>query len=144
MMLRRTFLAGATVAAIPVLAMAEEQDILSMTEEASVCEAHVITSLPFVRDATRAERRAGMPPRIFWDVKPSGDYTKDCGTGARYAQLALEYMASQNFIPLLGWVVLDMMRNGPEYSGIEVGFLSVFGRNATAAAKISTAARHIA
>lgn len=94
---------------------------------------HPVLSLPFVRDTSRAEQRAGLPPRLFWNVEPSGDYSADCETGAHYARLALDYMTKDSFSGLLGWAVFDMMRPGPAHSGIEVGFLSVFGRHAMVA-----------
>lgn len=87
-----------------------------------------LLELPFVRKTTRAEQRAGLPPRLFWSVKPSGEYGKDCDTGNRYARLALDYMAHYRAPELMQWAVFDMMRAGPEHSGIEVGFLSVFGQ----------------
>ena len=101
-----------------------------VVEEAPDGDEIAITSLPFVRDTTPAERCAGMLPRIFWDVQPCGDYDKDFRTGESYACQALEYTVSQNFAPLLGWVIFDMMRNGPDCGGIEAGFLSVFGHAA--------------
>lgn len=83
-----------------------------------------ITDLPFVRDTTPEEQAAGLPPRLFWCVQPTGDYGKDCITGGEYGQQALAYMAKRDFPLLLTWAVLDMMRAGPEHSGIEVGFMS--------------------
>lgn len=96
----------------------------------SSSEPHPILALPFVRDATRAERAAGMAPRIFWSVTPTGNYTDDCNTGCRYAHLALDYMVRNNAPCIMQWAVFDMMRAGPEHSGVEVGFLSVFGTRA--------------
>ena len=122
------------IRALPLVGLAAALPAMAQDED-PVQEDNPITSLPFVRDTTQAERRAGMPPRIFWDVKPSGDYTRDCETGKRYAGLALEYMVAERFEPLLGWAVFDMMRTGPDFSGIEVGFLMAFGRYAVTAQK---------
>lgn len=96
----------------------------------SAAEPDPLLSLPFVREATRAERHAGMAPRTFWSVQPSGDYEKDCGTGGLYGKLALDHMIQPNAAPLLKWAVIDMMRLGRDLTGIEVGFLTVFERQA--------------
>lgn len=95
--------------------------------------AHPILSLPFVRDVTTEERASGTPARCFWHVTPTGSYGSDCATGARYAALALDYMAAANAPQVLHWAVFDMMTLGRRHSGIEVGFLSTFGRIATRA-----------
>lgn len=94
---------------------------------------HPVLTLPFVREASEAERTNGSPPRRFWAVEPTGVYGADCGTGARYAQLALDYMVRERTPYILQWSVFDMMRLGREHSGIEVGFMSTFGRIATQA-----------
>lgn len=49
-----------------------------------VCPPNDPTVLPFVVDATKEERAAGANPRCFWVVVPSGIYSTDCATGARY------------------------------------------------------------
>lgn len=92
---------------------------------------HPVLSLPFVRDTTAQEQAAGAPPRSFWQVKPTGDYGSDCATGALYAELALDYMVAANAPQVLQWTVFDMMTIGRRHSGIEVGFMSAFGRIAT-------------
>lgn len=91
------------------------------------------TALPFVKDATEEERAAGAEPRSFWSVTPTDHYGTDCATGARYGALALEYMSSTRTPQILQWAVIDMMSMGRAHSGIEVGFLSAFGRAASAA-----------
>lgn len=90
-------------------------------------------ALPFVREATEAERANGFPPRRFWAVTPTGAYGADYSTGARYARLALDYMVTAGTPYLLQWAVFDMMRLGREHTGIEVGFMSAFGRIAAEA-----------
>lgn len=95
-----------------------------------------VLSLPFVRAATRAEMRAGSAGRIFWSVQPSGNWAEDCRTGRRYGQMAVEYMGRSGQHQILQWAVIDMIRAGRQHSGIEVGFLSVFGQRAAAVASI--------
>lgn len=87
--------------------------------------------LPFVNDANEDERLAGASPRCFWSVSPCGHYGHDCATGAEYAAYALDYMVVARSPHILQWSVFDMMAMDRGYSGIEVGFLSVFGRIAT-------------
>lgn len=76
-----------------------------------------ILNLPFIKNKKNQI--------VFWSVKPSGDYVKDCQTGREYAALALEHMQQADFRPLLTWCIMDMPRK-KECSGIEVGFLEVF------------------
>ena len=66
---------------------------------------------------------------VFWSVKPSGDYVKDCQKGREYALLALHHMQQTDFIPLLTWCIMDMPRK-KDCSGIEVGFLEFFAETA--------------
>lgn len=89
---------------------------------------HSPTVLPFVTDATMEERSAGVTPRSFWSVVPTGNYGADCDTGAAYAALALDYMAAARSPQILQWSVFDMISMGRVHSGIEVGFMSVFGK----------------
>jgi len=87
--------------------------------------------LPFVKDATDDERSDGANPRSFWNVAPTGHYGTDCDTGAAYAAVALDYMAITNTPQILHWAVFDMMARGRVHAGIEVGFMSTFGKIAT-------------
>lgn len=60
--------------------------------------------------------------RIWWKVKPTGDYTEDCWTGER---LALEYLNFVEKYPggsVLQSIVCDMPR---PLSGVEIGFLTM-------------------
>lgn len=91
------------------------------------------TALHFVKDATEDERAAGAAPRNFWSVTPTGHYGTDCATGARYGALALEYMSSTRTPQILQWAVIDIMSMGRRHSGVEIGFLSAFGRAASTA-----------
>ena len=92
---------------------------------------HPVLALPFVREAMEAERAAGAAPRCFWSVEPTGAYGADCGTGGKYARLALDYMVRERTPYLLQWIVFDMMRLGRPHTGIEVGFMSFFGHLAS-------------
>lgn len=92
---------------------------------------HCPTVLPFVRDTTAQEQAAGTAPRSFWHVMPTGNYSADCDTGVAYAALALEYMVAANSPQILQWSVFDMMKLGRNHSGLEVGFMSTFGKIAT-------------
>jgi hypothetical protein len=94
---------------------------------------HPVLALPFVRDNQKEERASGSAPRCFWSVAPTGNYRTDCTTGVGYAALAADYMTAARSPHLLAWVVSDMMALRREPSGIEVGFISVFGRLATEA-----------
>ncbi|MBS4011323.1 MAG: hypothetical protein KGZ72_11270 [Roseovarius sp.] len=134
---RRTVLGGlgfttvAVTGPMPVFSAALTDDAL-VTPGADHFD-HPILSLPFVRDATTEERASGAAPRCFWQVAPTGDYGADCALGARYAAAALDYMVAENTAQILQWAVFDMMTMHRPRSGIEVGFLSTFGRIATRA-----------
>lgn len=88
--------------------------------------ADAILTLPFVREATKEERKNGARARIFWDVQPTGDYRRDCDIGTSYAKQALAYIRAQDFPVLFNWAVFGMLDIGRERSGIEVGFLAFF------------------
>lgn len=94
---------------------------------------HPVLTLPFVRDASASERAAGAAPRSFWTVHSSGDFIADCGVGSGYAAAALDYMVAANAPEILSWAVFDMMRLPRARSGVEVGFLTAFGRAAVQA-----------
>ena len=70
---------------------------------------------------------------VFWSVRPSGDYAKDCRTGREYGAMALEHMVEADFSPLLTWCIMDMPRQ-KDCSGIEVGFLEFFAETAVSKA----------
>ncbi|MEZ0137343.1 MAG: hypothetical protein AB9Q17_02210 [Candidatus Reddybacter sp.] len=76
-----------------------------------------ITDLPFVKD------KPGPSGRLFWDVKPNGNYGDECLIGTSYALDALQYLIAGEFSPMLAWAVGDMPRR-EDRSGIEVGFLT--------------------
>ena len=76
-----------------------------------------ILNLPFIkRDKNHI---------VFWSIKPSGDYVKDCQKGRIYGAMALEHMVKADFRPLFTWCIMDMPRK-EDCSGIEIGFLEFF------------------
>lgn len=108
-----------------------------MTEKKGALDAlHPVLALPFVRDTTAEERASGCAPRLFWSVEPSGHYMKDCATGRHYARLALDYSARSGNSHVLTWAVFEMVSLGREVTGIEVGFLSVYEKAATASFRL--------
>jgi hypothetical protein len=69
-----------------------------------------IDDLPFV--GSRAGPRKGEFPRDFWcNVKSTGSCEKDQSLGSAYAYHALQAIKADNFAPLLGWIVLDMIEH---------------------------------
>jgi hypothetical protein len=66
--------------------------------------------------------------RCTWKVAPTGNYAADCETGHAFA---IEFMKScdgtRGWAALVGWIVFDMIKPGPETNGIIVGFMSVIG-----------------
>jgi hypothetical protein len=130
---RRTVLGGLTLAASTLALPIPEFEFANLSALDAGCLPHPVSALPFVRTATEDEKAAGAAPRDFWAVSPSGDYATDCGTGAHYASLAVDYMSATRSPHMLGWVVADMMALQRSHSGIEVGFASVFSRLATEA-----------
>lgn len=83
-----------------------------------------LDELPFVRSPTKAEKRAGVVGRIFWDVTPSGDYGEDCQTGRRFGRHALAYAVANDRNTAVHQPILAMIADGPDRSGIEIGFIS--------------------
>lgn len=128
---RRTFLGGLTFSAAAVTApmhMCAADFFDDTSSPLSVGDQHPVLSLPFVRDATADERAAGSEPRRFWCVHPTGNFGHDCAMGAQYARAALDYMVIANAPYLLQWSVFDMSEMQRPRSGVEIGFVSAFGR----------------
>lgn len=82
-----------------------------------------------------------------WDVKPSGDYGRDCETGNAYA---IEFL--RNCDSTVGWsgllsqIAADMIRAGPSgvfadghprINGVVVGFMGAIGRALAEAAPVT-------
>ena len=44
------------------------------------------------------------------NVRSSGDYQRDCEVGSKYAALAVQAIKADDFAPLLGWIVRDMIK----------------------------------
>lgn len=136
---RRTVIAGLSLSITP---LAQVLPTMTSAQPLVADVGYAVLALPFVRDRTAAELATGATPRCFWSVHPSGIYGADCETGAAYAALALNCMARSNLPQLLQWAVFDMMALNRRHSGVEVGFLSVFGqiaRQAHGASKGATA-----
>lgn len=88
----------------------------------------VPTNLPFLIDCNDGGGR------LWWHVEPSGDYGRDCDTGAGYAFAWLRHRQIERFSTLQR-IVAAMPRG--RLSGVEIGFLWVieyaaaFGPDAT-------------
>lgn len=90
-----------------------------------------ITDLPFVSDSKARMGPQNPKGRSFWDVRPTGDYGKDCATGGEYALAALRYAHDADCKQAISWAIQSM----PGYdnsSGIEVGFSSTIADYALA------------
>lgn len=98
-----------------------ETKIGKLTGDLAVKNRTEIPNLPFLKKSD--------DQIVFWNVRPSGDYVKDCRTGRVYGELVLEHMVEADFSPLLTWCIADMPRK-KDYSGIEVGFLEFFAEMA--------------
>jgi hypothetical protein len=118
------------------IAMADSNHTIVQSISESVIRADAtlaaIKQLPFVRDATRAERAAGMPGRKFWAVASTGDYAADRRAGQQFAREALAFMVAHDFPALLGWIVRDMCAEDDDrhLGAVECGFLSAIARQA--------------
>ena len=66
--------------------------------------------------------------RCTWEVAPTGNYTADCETGHAFA---IEFLktcdGTWGWAALVRWIVLDMIKAGPETNGIIVGSMGVIG-----------------
>ena len=128
---RRTFLGGLAFSAAAVTApmhMLTADFADDTCSRLSADNEHPVLSLPFVSDATADERAAGSEPRRFWCVHPTGNFGHDCAMGVQYARAALDYMVIANAPYLLQWSVFDMSLMRRSRSGVEIGFVSAFGR----------------
>ena len=94
-----------------------ESKITKLSEYHEAKKRTKIKDLPFIK--------MNKDQIVFWSVKPSGDYVKDCKMGRDFGALALEHMGRADIAPLLTWCILDMPRK-IDCSGIEVGFLEFF------------------
>lgn len=80
----------------------------------------------------KTRKRRPDLPKIWWDVKPTGDYIRDCKTGYR---LAFEFMAYQAVSPYGAPVLQIIAKAMPrDLTGIEIGFFSMIGLAAAAGA----------
>jgi hypothetical protein len=83
----------------------------------ALCE---IQDLPFVGKRIGPDKN--QISGDFWHkVVSTGDWAKDQDLGSQYAYLALRSIKFNDFAPLLGWIVIDMIRHKcPEH--IALGF----------------------
>lgn len=90
-----------------------------------------IMGLPFVRqrDKTEVDLSAGILPRDFWSIGETGDYEADFRLGKMLAERYIDLLASDDFMPLLGVIVQDMIRKG-RFAGVEIGFLHLVEEHA--------------
>jgi hypothetical protein len=87
-----------------------------------------IAALPFVTV------RKGAHRRCFWSVRATGkmrDLEKEQRLGREYALLALDAAAADEFTPLLGMIVYDMMRR-PRTQQVITGFMQTISEHAVA------------
>jgi hypothetical protein len=72
--------------------------------------------------------------RCLWDVAPTGNYTADCETGHAFA---IEFLKSCDgtwaWAALVRWIIMDMIKAGPETNGIIIGFMGPIGEVLAAA-----------
>lgn len=84
------------------------------------CKQSLIDKLPFV--GKHSMSRKGQWSRSYWsNVRSTGDYHRDCKVGSQYAYRALQTIKAESFQPLLGWIVLDMIKKKCP-TGFVVGF----------------------
>lgn len=76
----------------------------------------MIEMLPFIG------LKKGKSRQCYWrSVKSTGDDMQDQALGSQLAFLTLQAVKAENFAPLLGWIVIDMIENKcPDH--IVVGF----------------------
>lgn len=106
----------------------------------------------------KAREKAAMPPRSdelsfvakrgkgggfnYWSVEPTGSYQADCDAGAALAEEYLSFIGAHPTYgngTLLSCIVRDMLdqaKDGRDWSGVHVGFLTGVNRFAMAAARI--------
>lgn len=97
-----------------------EQVVRAAAGDATPKQKSAVDRLPFV--GRRARPRKGQFPRDFWhNVTSTGDWSKDQSLGSAYAYHALQTIKADNFAPLLGWIVINMIEHKcPKH--IVVGF----------------------
>lgn len=64
-----------------------------------------------------------------WTAEETGDYAADCDEGTRLAEQFLRDLNAdpEHRLPLLGWLVRDMIAKG-RFGGLEVGFFDRISR----------------
>ncbi|MBZ9919118.1 hypothetical protein LB517_10705 [Mesorhizobium sp. BR1-1-12] len=111
------------------------------TKRAGAKQPHPADDLSFMHP------RPGGNGICYWNVEPTGSYSRDCDKGHQLAQEYLNYIGrhpTNGNTTLLGCIVNDMCRVRQEerkpsrnhVTGLEVGFLLEVNRYAMAAMKI--------
>lgn len=79
---------------------------------------------PKIVDLPFNARGTGMR-RDFWhNIQSTGDDMKDQELGSQLAYFALQAIKSENFAPLLGWIVMGMIeKKCPDH--IVIGFFQI-------------------
>lgn len=73
-----------------------------------------VTQLPFV-----LERADGT--KVLWAVRPEGDWSIDCATGAAFGEALIGHMQEADNPSILGLVAQAITERGV-WSGVECGF----------------------
>jgi hypothetical protein len=89
---------------------------------AAATRAHPAPRLPFVL-TRRGPGSCDSRYKSLWHVTPSGVWHQDCKLGEEYARIYLEQEQAGKLVPLLGWIVRDMIAAG-RYTGIEAAFIT--------------------
>ncbi len=103
-----------------------------------------LSDLPFVYDdptwTVEKGRETDWGPRSYWNVSPTGETAKDSDMGNELARAALDYIAAHDGNPVLGWVVLSMLRQPEKAAGedrmVIVGFMGEVARYAAWGRKV--------
>jgi hypothetical protein len=90
-------------------------------------------NLPFTghTDTNNTDRPGGLHSNgwVFWDVRPTGDWSADTHLGAEYCRIWASRAQHGERRPLLSWVLHDMIKAG-KWSGIEAGWASALEQRA--------------
>lgn len=70
--------------------------------------------------------RVEATEKRFWVPQRSGDYTKDCETGAGYAQELMDYIKEVRS-PVIFKSVCQAIGEAGEIGGVEIGFYNKIG-----------------
>lgn len=81
--------------------------------------------LPFIKSLGRGK---GFD---YWSVETTGSYTEDCELGRQYAEQFLSLARINFHVTMLGPIVSNMIRKGPDDAkGIVIGFMATISKTA--------------